>query len=429
MAGRCGTALVGLGLVVSALGCSDGGEDRREGTSAPDSAATLVVALGADEVRVDESIEVRVEGLAAGGEATLEVRTTDDRGRTWEAAAPVRADDDGVIDVEVGGGAEEDPTSPDGTAAALLSILRPADGGPEPFFWSLDGVPLTVSVTGPDGARGEAEVVRRLVGAGVTFRSTNPAEDGFTGRLWSPAATPEAPGPAVLLIGGSEGGYGGFVEAPLLASHGIPALQLALFGEPGLPERLFEVPLEDVTTALRWLAGQPGVDPDRVWVVGGSRGSEAALLAGSLVPELVAGVVAAAPSSVVVCAFPGCDGSAWTLDGEPVTFTRQLGSTAPTDQPGAVIPVERIDGPIHTTCGVEDDVWDACRSVDAIVERRDGAPGATDDVHARGTTAGHGVATIAPQAFLDPGTEDAERRADDVVRARAWADLLDALAA
>lgn len=440
--GRWGVVVVVV-VVLAALGCSGGGGGgtpttaTTEATDATNGPATeVVVTLGADEVRADEVIAVRVEGLAADGEATLAVRATDDRGRRWEGEAPIRADGDGVVALDVGATAEADPASPDGAATALLSTLDPVDGEPEPFFWSLDGVPFTVEVRAEGGATGTAEVVRHLVGGGVTSRATDRARDGFTGVLWSPAAAATATTrPAVLLIGGSGGGYGGLMEAPLLASHGIPALQIALFGEPGLPERLFEIPLEDVTTALRWLAAQPGVDPDRVWVLGASRGSEAALLVGALFPELVAGVVAAAPSSVVNCAFPGCDGPAWTLGGEPVPHTFQFRSTAPTDDPGAVIPVERIDGPVHTTCGVQDDEWPACAYVDAIVERRAeaGAEAPADaragDATARSLEAGHGVAIVAPQAYLDPALGDAERRADDAVRAEAWTDLLAALGA
>ena len=82
------------------------------------------------------------------------------------------------------------------------------------------------------------------------------------------------------MFGGSEGGQGfSPVIAGLFASHGYPALSVAYFGAPGLPKTLSSIPLEYFTGALTWLRKQPGVDPSRVWIYSGSRGSEAAEIA------------------------------------------------------------------------------------------------------------------------------------------------------
>jgi pimeloyl-ACP methyl ester carboxylesterase len=87
-------------------------------------------------------------------------------------------------------------------------------------------------------------------------------------------------------------------QAAVLASRGHPALAVAYFGLPGLPATLTRIPLEYFATALRWLARQPGVNSDRIIVVGTSRGSEAAQLLGVHYPDLVHSVVALSPSSV-----------------------------------------------------------------------------------------------------------------------------------
>ncbi len=75
------------------------------------------------------------------------------------------------------------------------------------------------------------------------------------------------------------------------------------------------MPLEYFTKAIAILRAQPDVDPQRVYVVGGSRGGEAALLLGATFPQLMSGVVAFAPGSYVNSAIPDRGQSAWTLGG------------------------------------------------------------------------------------------------------------------
>lgn len=51
-------------------------------------------------------------------------------------------------------------------------------------------------------------------------------------------------GPAILLLGGSEGGLGGVRSAQALVAQGYSVFSLAYFGDPGLPQHLRLVPLE-----------------------------------------------------------------------------------------------------------------------------------------------------------------------------------------
>ncbi len=74
-------------------------------------------------------------------------------------------------------------------------------------------------------------------------------------------------------------------------------LALAYFGLENLPPELYEIPLEYLETAIRWMSNQPTVNADRLAVVGGSRGGELALLLGATFPKLRA-VVACVPSGV-----------------------------------------------------------------------------------------------------------------------------------
>ena len=218
----------------------------------------------------------------------------------------------------------------------------------------------------------------------------DPAPDGV--RIEQPGLLANyyrAPGgkraPAVLAIGGSEGGLGPGVtrQARALAAHGYNVLNVSYFGGPGEPKVLAKVPLETFTRALDWLASRPEVDQRRIAVVGGSKGAEAALLVASR-DRRVRAVAVGMPSSVV---WPGIDytpdpPSSWTAGGEPLPplpyvmegpfsiYSLYDKGLANLDKhPDAVIPVERIAGPVMLVCGKADTLWPSCRMADQIEAR------------------------------------------------------------
>ena len=84
----------------------------------------------------------------------------------------------------------------------------------------------------------------------------------------------------------------------LLASRGFATIALAYFGAPGLPDKLVGIEVEAVERAIRWLDGRADVSGDRVAVIGGSRGGELALLAGSLLKQIGGGRVRPEPRLV-----------------------------------------------------------------------------------------------------------------------------------
>ena len=127
-------------------------------------------------------------------------------------------------------------------------------------------------------------MTRRLVGPDVRVRSQTLAGPGFIGVFCS---SPVKRGPGILVLGGSEGGLAGEFLCRMLASHGYPTLALAYFGLPGLPPSLSGIRLEYFARALGWLGRQQGVDPEKVVVMGTSRGGEASLILGSIYPKLV----------------------------------------------------------------------------------------------------------------------------------------------
>jgi uncharacterized protein len=207
----------------------------------------------------------------------------------------------------------------------------------------------------------------------------------MVGDLYLPTAA--RPAPAILLLGGSEGGLNkaGARQAALLAARGYVVLHLAYFAGPGQPSALKNIPLEIFFRALDWLKVRPEVAHDRIGIIGVSKGAEAALLVASRRPELKIAVLGV-PSSVV---WPGIDGprlvteSSWTEAGKPVPFTpygwtgewrgiRALYADALADPDKAArgaIPAERAGGAIVMVCGEADTLWPSCPMARAVAAR------------------------------------------------------------
>jgi uncharacterized protein len=201
--------------------------------------------------------------------------------------------------------------------------------------------------------------------------------DGLVADYYLPAGT-HGKLPGVIVLGGSEGGLAGISrEARLLSEHGFAVLAVAYFGLPGLPSHLANVPLETFTRALDWLGAQPEVEPQRMGIIGTSKGGEAALLAAAR-DQRIKAVVAALPSNVSwpgISARDGLTVPSWTENGKAVPFLpygwngsfRSVfalyddGLQDLERHPEAVIPVERIDGPVMLVCGEADTLWPSCR--------------------------------------------------------------------
>jgi len=205
------------------------------------------------------------------------------------------------------------------------------------------------------------------------------------------------PSKAIILLGGSEGGKSwSRIKRPieLLVQRGYSLLSLAYFKSEGLPISLEEIPLEYFEKAFDWLSTQAGIVPNEYAILGGSKGSEAALLLGSRYPQVKA-VIAFSPSSVVWQGIPtnrfeiGKDvKSSWSCNGEglpllpyPPSIKRwdlillrlrkmhedALRNTARARE--ATIPVEKIQGAILLISGERDRLWPATRMSEQIMNR------------------------------------------------------------
>ncbi|WP_379553875.1 acyl-CoA thioester hydrolase/BAAT C-terminal domain-containing protein [Qipengyuania sp. DGS5-3] len=197
--------------------------------------------------------------------------------------------------------------------------------------------------------------------------------------------------PAVLLLGGSEGGLGSGAKhmALSLQEEGFTVLHLAYFGAPGQPEALERIPIEGFDQALDWLKQQPGVDPQRLSVVGASKGAEAALIIASRRDDLSA-VVGGMPTSVAWNGINWASSgqspySSWTIGGKQVAtmpFSDWQASEGiisvyrAVEDPAlsaaaerAAIPIEQASAGIMLVCGEAETMWPACPMSRMIAKR------------------------------------------------------------
>jgi dienelactone hydrolase len=375
--------------------------------------------------------------VGADRELTVRLQSIDATGASFSAQATFRSDGAGRVDLASA------PASDGGFYAGvdpmgLIDAMQPASGRTARYRWK-GAQPQRFDVTVSEGTSRVASggFTRRGMAPGVTVRAESIAATGFYGQFWAPP--PGAPRHAgVLEFGGSEGGLSGQLIGAALASAGYPALDLAYFGEPGLPATLKDVPLEYFARALRWLDRQPAVLKGHTHVLGGSRGSEAALLLGAHYPTLVHGVIASSPSDVSFGSYPRPGSAAWTFHGRPVPYTSASvlsSANVPADDPAAAIPVQDIRGPVLLDCGTDDQIWASCAYALRIENHLTAARFAYPHVLYRYQGAGHWVNGLVP---YEPGIVPLELAkpinsgdtllADANAHARLWPRLLAFLA-
>jgi dienelactone hydrolase len=326
-----------------------------------------------DSYLIDERIPLVLEGVAAGTQVTIALRGGSPN-NPQESEATFAADADGRVDVGAVAPVHGSYSTVDAMGLFWSASPRHDGSAPVPDAGVAGGQQWTLSATVAGRVVAETTVTRRLVDPAV--RVTRVREQGLVGALYEPGDSGRHP--AMLVLTGSGGG----IPPPAgpaggLASRGYTVLALAYFNAEGLPATLSNVKLEYFGTALQWLAARPSVDPDRIGVLGASRGAELALLLGALYPRIHA-VAAFEPSNVV---WRGCCDRfslvAWTLNGRPV--------------PTGEIAVERTQGPVLLVSGKSDGVWDSAGMGKAVVARLEKHHFAYPVRHLSYDHAGHGI--------------------------------------
>ncbi|MBP5605644.1 MAG: hypothetical protein J6X60_08895 [Ruminiclostridium sp.] len=212
---------------------------------------------------------------------------------------------------------------------------------------------------------------------------------GFEGILYRGNGSKDK---AMIVMSGSNGGMTLTAkEAVFYHNSGIPALALALFGTKQTKKDLDRVPAEYVERAVRWLKKR---GYKKVGIDGASKGSEMALLAASLIPDISC-VIARVPSFFISEGLSGngknkgpSGTSCWSWRGKElpyapyrsrkfniirmlmkekelhiISFNRGKKVT-----PETVIPIQRIKAPILFISSKHDEVWDSYKS-SVIMER------------------------------------------------------------
>ncbi len=198
-------------------------------------------------------------------------------------------------------------------------------------------------------------------------------------RLYLPKTTEKVP--AVIGFGGSDAGWG-FADAngAMMASQGIAVIGLVYFKtEAGLPATLDQIPIEYFISAVDYAQSRPEIDPQRLGVVSGSRGSEAAFLLATLDPRIKS-VVVTTPSHV---AWGGMTSSrsAWTYQGRDIPALQlpdlpqrpqverfQWALNDADKVKAAMFAFEKIHGPILLISAAQDQIWPSTPMSLAIIE-------------------------------------------------------------
>lgn len=326
--------------------------------------------MGPLHTLVDEKISLDVSGLDPGQKITLRCQTD---GSKWTSWASFRADDTGRISL--------------GSTASIEGSYKGID--PMGLIWSMrsespsgfrllnERMDLLFSLEVEGEIVAQKEIHRWKMAPHVEKIFVK--EQGIVASLYFPRSEKRLP--IVIALGGSGGGLPDD-RAQLLASHGFAVLSLAYFGIDPLPRTLKEIPLEYFERAMQWIKRQPSIDSNRLGIWGVSRGSELALILGSLFPESVHAIAAYVPSSAVYSSFESPDAPAWMYRGVPflpsAPFPKtvfEVGEGASFDQPismtplflegmkdeqnseKAKIPVEKIQCPVLLVSGQNDSMW------------------------------------------------------------------------
>jgi dienelactone hydrolase len=310
-----------------------------------------------DQPAYDTELRIRLTGFPPGESVRLHAERPG-----WASHMVFTADEAGTVDV--GRDAPTDGSYEGVDPMGPVWSMRPVGDG-------RGGDPAELTLTAGDAS---VTVVRQRIPAGL--ERTEVTDGDLCGVLYHPVGATGLT--TVVLLAGSEGGLHE-EDAALFAAHGYAALALAVYGAPGRPPTMTNIPVEYFGRALEYLRGVAAVDHRRVVFAGGSKGGEAALVAGAEYPQ-IAGVVSIVGSGVMT---QGIDQSVftgsfldimnaavpnWTRGGEPLPYVPNVVTPAlekavadglpvrlrDAFEPGlalevlaaATIPVERISGPV-----------------------------------------------------------------------------------
>ena len=198
--------------------------------------------------------------------------------------------------------------------------------------------------------------------------------------------------PLIVGLGGSEGGnawttaYWAKTRNEFI-SKGYAFLAIGYFGSPNTPRILDKIALDDLHNAIVIAAKNKKINKKKIATLGGSRGADLALLLASYYPDITC-VVGMSSSHAV---FPGhtqeFTTSCWTFEGKELPFipvneaavpflmkgdlkgTFEAMLQDPIAEQKAMIPVEKINGPILLLSGTKDEIIPAVDMGNKMIAR------------------------------------------------------------
>ena len=225
---------------------------------------------------------------------------------------------------------------------------------------------------------------------GNQTKNTNVSTEGFEGILYPGNGRKDK---VLIVMSGSNGGMELTRQAAeFYHKNGFPVLALALFRTKQTQKDLSRVPVEYVENAIAWLKKQ---GYERIGVDGMSKGSEMALVAASMFPELSC-VIARVPSYFVSEGLSGSGKnkrpsgtSCWSYRGKELPFApyrsrsfnllkvllkeKELHIISFNQDkdvtPDTVIPIENIKAPILLLSSTHDEVWPSFESA-SLMEKK-----------------------------------------------------------
>lgn len=277
----------------------------------------MELAVQPQQVLIGDPISIKVSGLEVGQMATLRVFGQDQFANMWASEATFQAGTTGAVDTSQD--APIDGSYQGADQAGLFWSMR-VDARSEMVspFAIMPTATVTLLV---DGQQQASQTINRL---GDIDLEKEVLAGPVVGVFIKPQEITE-PCPALIVLGGSEGGSNEGWATVIASKMRMPTLALAYFGAPGLSPILENIPLETVKTGIDWLNQQSVVARGRIGLIGASRGGELAILAASLFHEVKA-VVGYTPSGVIWSGLGETPAPAWTYEGKALPYLTMMTS-------------------------------------------------------------------------------------------------------